>query len=245
MRRDIKSKTGQLLSTSDLTVAAPIRPGLVPALDAVSYKTRVERLLPLLQLGRLGQHEFEFTRVLADAVERVGLIHAVRVAVIEPQNLVMLSVTFDGAWEPYMRVVWQKVARLLDLIFCNTVGYVYGWESSFDEWMVWLRRHQVSTPFLYAQPHGTVGDGELRRGQEWVQRQGADRELAARKMGVLNADLVEATLSNGDSSDPRFPGSRGYGTPVGGNALIARQSVRALAALHRLTDMYLPGTNDG
>ena len=82
-----------------------------------------ETVLRLLQLGRQGLHEFELTRVLSDAVERVGMIHAVRVGIIEPHNLVMLSVTFDGDWEPYMRVVWQKVSRLLDLIFCHTEDY--------------------------------------------------------------------------------------------------------------------------
>ena len=106
MRRETKHRTGRLLDASDLTVAAPIKHGLVPSLDAVTYKTRAQRVLELLQLGRHGQHEFELTRVLADAAERVGLIHAVRVGIIEPQNLVMLSVTFDGDWEPYMRVVW-------------------------------------------------------------------------------------------------------------------------------------------
>lgn len=245
MRREIKVKTGQILDTSDLTVAARIRQGLVPSLDAVSYKTRTERVLQLLQLGRAGQQEFELTRVLADSVDRIGLIHAVRVAIIEPQNLLMLSVTFDGAWEPYMRVIWQKVARLLDLIFSNTEEYVFGWESSYEEWMTWLRRHQVSSPFFYSQPHMSAGDGDLLRRQEWLQRQKADQETEARLLQGSSADVVEAALSDGSQSDPRFPGSEGYRNTFGGNYLIVRQSVRALAGLHRLTDVYLPGTHDG
>lgn len=245
MRREIKVKTGQMLDISDLTVAAPIRRGLVPSLDAVSYKTRAERVLQLLQAGRTGQHEFELTRVLADAVERVGLIHAVRIGIVEPQNLLMLSVTFDGAWEPYMRVVWQKVARLLDLIFSNTEGYVYGWESSYEDWMTWLRRHQVSSPFFYAQPQMSAGDIGLLRRQEWLQRRQAGREADARLLQTSDADRVEAALSDGSGNDPRFPGSEGYLNPFGGNHLIVRQSVRALAGLYRLADVYLPGTPDG
>ena len=207
MRREIKTKTGQMLDTCDLTVAAPIRQGLVPSLDAVSYKTRAERVLQLLQLGRSNQQEFEFTRVLSDAADRIGMIHSVRVGIIEPQNLLMLSVTFDGAWEPYMRVIWHKVARLLDLIFCNTEDYVYGWESSYEQWMTWLRRRQVSSPFFYSQAQVTAGDGDLLRRQEWRQRQAPGQESAARLMATANADVVEHELSSGGNADPRYPGS--------------------------------------
>ncbi len=245
MRREIKANTGQMLDTCDLTVAAPIRQGLAPSLDAVSYKTRAERVLQLLQLGRAGQQEFELTRVLADAVDRIGMIHSVRVGIIEPQNLLMLSVTFDGAWEPYMRVIWHKVARLLDLIFGNTEGYVYGWESSYEQWMVWLRRHQVPSPFFYSQAQVTAGDTDLLRRQEWLQRQGPGQEADARLLATTNADVVENELGSGANPDPRFPGSSGYRTPFGGNVLLVRQSVRALAGLYRLTDVYLPGTHDG
>lgn len=245
MRREIKSRTGRLLDASDLTVAAPIKAGLVPSLDAVSYKTRAERLLQLLQLGRQGLHEFELTRVLSDAVERVGLIHAVRVGIIEPQNLLMLSVTFDGDWEPYMRTVWQKVSRLLDLIFCNTENYTLGWESSYDDWMRWLRSRQVSTPFLYSQPGLTFADGQLLRSQEWLQRQKEGQECPARLLHGVHADQVEFQLGSGDQNDARFPDSKGYATPRGGDFLVVRQSVRTLAALHRLTDVFLPGTHDG
>lgn len=245
MRREIKTKTGRLLDASDLTVAAPIKQGLVPSLDAVTYKTRAERVLQLLQLGRQGQHEFELTRVLSDAVERTGLIHAVRVGIIEPQNLLMLSVTFDGDWEPYMRVIWQKVSRLIDLLFCHTENYTCGWESSYDDWMRWLRSRQVNTPFLYAQPGLAFGDGELLRRQEWLQRDRPGQDMAARRLRVLNADEVEAQLGSGDQNDPRFPGSKGYGAQRGGDFLLLRQSVRAMVALHRLTDFFLPGTHDG
>lgn len=245
MRRETKHRTGRLLDASDLTVAAPIKHGLVPSLDAVTYKTRAHRVLELLQLGRHGQHEFELTRVLADAAERVGLIHAVRVGIIEPQNLVMLSVTFDGDWEPYMRVVWQKVARLLDLIFCHTENYTYGWESSYEEWMRWLRNRQVTTPFLYAQPGLSFGDGELLRSQEWLMRQQPGSESEARLLSVPNTDLVERALGSGEGKDPRFVGSRGHATPTGGDFVIIRQSVRSLVALHRLSDLFLPDTHDG
>jgi len=134
MRRDLLIKSGNLAATSDFRVLAPIKKGLVPSLDAVTYKTRVKRVLRTLHAGRSGAFEYELARVLSDAVERVGVIHSVGIAVLEPEDKVLLTVTFDGAWESYVRVIWQKVARLLDLIFYNTEDYVIGYESSYAEW---------------------------------------------------------------------------------------------------------------
>ena len=31
-----------------------------------------------------------------------------------------------------MRIIWQKVSRLLDLVFCNTEDYVIGYENSYE-----------------------------------------------------------------------------------------------------------------
>ncbi len=158
MQRELTVKDCNLGPCSDLTVVAPIIKGFVPALDALTYKTRVKRVLRTLHSGRATSHEFDLARLLSDSVERVGRIQSVRIAVIEPQDLVLLCVTFDGAWESYVRVIWQKVARLLDLIFCNTENYVNGWHNSFDAWGAWLRGRQAETSFLYATPGFAVGD---------------------------------------------------------------------------------------
>ncbi len=107
MRRDQTFKTASIAGASDLTIVAPIKKGLVPALDAITYKTRVKRVLRLLHLGRTAAHEYEIGRVLSDAVERVGKIHSIRIAILEPEDKVLLVVTFDGAWESYIRVIWQ------------------------------------------------------------------------------------------------------------------------------------------
>ena len=139
MRRDLLIKSGGLAGTSDFRVLAPIKRGLVPSLDAVTYKTRVKRVLRTLHAGRTGGFEYELARILSDAVERVGCIHSVGIAVLEPEDKVLLTVTFDGAWESYVRIIWQKVARLLDLIFCNTEDYVLGYENSYEKWGTWLK----------------------------------------------------------------------------------------------------------
>jgi hypothetical protein len=97
MRRDLLIKSGNLAGTSDFRVLASIKKGLVPSLDAVTYKTRVKRVLRTLHAGRSGAFEYELARVLSDAVERVGVIHSVGIAVLEPEDKVLLTVTYDGA----------------------------------------------------------------------------------------------------------------------------------------------------
>jgi hypothetical protein len=96
------------LAASDLTVVGTHQARLVPALDTVTYKARVKRVLRALHLGRTVSHELDLARVLSDAVERVGRIHSARVAVIEPQDVVLLAVTFDGSWESYVRTTGRR-----------------------------------------------------------------------------------------------------------------------------------------
>ena len=59
MKRELIVKTCSLAGTSDLTIMAPIRQGLVPSLDSVTYKSRVKRVLRALHAGRSAAHEGE------------------------------------------------------------------------------------------------------------------------------------------------------------------------------------------
>ncbi len=246
VRREIRSKTGSLAGTSDLTVVAPILPGLVSALDTVTYKTRVKRVLRTLHLGRAASHEQDLVRLMSDAVERVGRIHSVRIAVIEPQDVVLLAVTFDGAWESYVRTIWQKVARLLDLIFCNTVDYTMGGTSSFEAWGVWLRSRQVETPFLYATPGLSCEDSVFHRMRHRAALRDGDAvagEAALRTPVPLAEEIAESMIRDG--IDPTRLGSAEALGPFDNNPPSFRQGLRALIGLHRLTDLYPPGTPDG
>ena len=69
MRRDITVRSAAFAGATDLTIVAPIRKGMVPALDAVTYKTRVIRVLRGLHLGRQTAHEYDLARVMSDAVD--------------------------------------------------------------------------------------------------------------------------------------------------------------------------------
>jgi deferrochelatase/peroxidase EfeB len=246
VRRDQTYKTASIAGASDLTILAPIKKGLVPALDAVTYKTRVKRVLRLLHLGRTTSHEYEMGRVLSDAVERVGKIHSIRIAVLEPEDKVLLVVTFDGAWESYIRVIWQKVSRLLDLIFCNTEGYKLGWESSYDEWCAWLRSAQAETLFLYSQPSLTNTDTHYLKGIERIYRREEKLQDANYSAASYSAPSAEETAhymwSRGfDVQNRPYGQVRPY--VIEGPAF--RQGLRTLLGLYRLSDVYMPTVGDG
>ncbi len=258
MRRETTIKGASFTGTSDLTIVAPIRKGFVPALDAVTYKTRVKRVLKTLHLGRQTAHEYEFARVLSDAVERVGRIHSIRIAIIEADDRqaddkVVLAVTFDGSWESYIRVIWQKVARSLDLIFCNTEGYVTGWEHSFEEWCVWLRAHQAEAPFLYSPPGLSYQDTQYLRTFERRHRVVVDprdaqepvkADLATTRIHLSSAEDTSAQLIEEGTN----PGNLGLDEPLteseAGRPAFG-QGMRSLAGLYRLAELHLPETPDG
>jgi Dyp-type peroxidase family len=238
MRRELIIKTRSLAGASDLTLLAPIKRGLVPALESLTYKTRVKRLLRTLTSLRAGSHEYALLRPLSDAVERVGRIHSVRVAVIEPEDKVLLAVTFDGAWEAYIRVLWQKVGGLLDVIFCNTEGYVSACDHSFAEYLDWAKRIQSESAFFYAAPH-TVDDVPYLRREELLHRmtddalkqlyQSVDRDLLATRLHTSGAEADAAA-------------QRTTPAQIGETVL---QAMTALGGFYRLADAFLPSEEDG
>jgi Dyp-type peroxidase family len=249
MRHDTPNKDCGLAGAIDLSVIAPVLPGFVPALDAVTYKTRVKRVLRTLHAGRGTAHEFDLARLLSDAVERVGRIHSVRIELIEQpppaQDLVLLAVTYDGPSQAYVRTIWQKVARLLDLIFCNTVGYVNGWENSFEDWAEWLRWRQNETQFLYAMPGITVDDQRYLRLHERLDRARAGAELQLTRITAPIAEEI-AWQWFSSATDPMHGDlGRPLDSLVEARPEVFRQGLRALAGLFRLADVYPPGTADG
>ncbi|MCP3369752.1 Dyp-type peroxidase [Bradyrhizobium cajani] len=265
MRRDLTIKTGSMAGTSDFRVLAPIKKGFVPSLDATTYTTRVKYVLRTLNAGRAGAFEFELARILSDAVDRVGRIHSVGIAVIEAKDLaykigdpvldpvdyVLLTVTFDGAWEAYVRIIWQKVSRLLDLIFCNTEGYVLGFESSYETWGVWLKSRQTEAYFLYATPDLTVDDTRYLRMEERVYRraEGADAERLTTQIRIPSPeDIARRGIFQVDGLVGVDPTNAGFSKPLTLEAAGRppfRHGVRTLVGLYRLADFYPPDTTDG
>ena len=244
MQRELIVKSASLGGNSDLTLLAPITPGLVDSLETVSHKTRIKRVLALLHAARKSAHEHAAARLISDAVERVGVIHSVRVAVLEAEDKVLLAVTFDGPWEAYIRVLWQRVGSLLDLIFCSTDGYVVAATHSFDQWLGWARRVQVETDFFYGPGASSAHDLlYLRRVQLMRQAATPPTLLALQEQRAVMPDALIATERLVDqiervADDPpveiidTFQMARQR----------VRQGVQALAAFYRLVDLFPPGT---
>ena len=258
MRRDLTIKTGSMAGTSDFRVMAPIKKGFVPSLDATTYKTRVKYVLRALNSGRATAYEYELARVLSDSVDRVGRIHSVGIAVLEPEDdaedavdYVLLTATFDGSWEAYVRVIWQKAARLLDLIFCNTEGYVLGYENTYENWGIWLKSRQSEAYFLYATPDLTVDDTRFLRMEERVYRRasGADADRIVTRIRVPSPEeIARRSIFAVDGQIGVDPTNAGFSEPL---TLAAagrppfHHGILALAGLYHLADFYPPETHDG
>lgn len=249
MQRDIIVKGRSLGGTSDLTLLAPIKAGFADSLESVSYKTRVKRVLEALHGSRVASHEHALVRLLSDAVERVGVIHSVRVAVVEPEDKVLLAVTFDGSWESYIRTLWDKVGPLLDLIFCSTADYVTACDHSFDEWLGWARRVQIETGFFYGPPEATARDALYHRRIERTRQRGLACDIAEAHLLEIGSvtpsaeEAVERVLRAMPSTDPDDLPSTPTWERMGYERF--RNGFQALSVLYRLTEYFRPGTPDG
>jgi Dyp-type peroxidase family len=217
---DVQSKSKSLLGVSDLTLVATIKSGLIPALDSRTYETRVRLLLRTLNALRVSSLEAEPTPLIGDAVDRIRALHSFRLAIIgedQPRRL-LLSVAFDGGWEPYMRRIWRDLGPLLDVIFCNCEGYLDSYGHDYPAYAGWVRSAQVDTQFFYNAISLTVSDLNYLRRKVATDLNGVGEE---RPHGV-GLDREEAKPN-----------------------LILKQALPALTALYRLTDLYPPIETDG
>lgn len=239
MRKELVIKTKTLVGTSDLTIAAPLKPGLVPSIDSVTYKSRARMVMKALNTSRSSSQEYALLRPFSDSVERVGGIHSVRVAVIDDK--VMLAATFDGSFESYLRVLWQKVGTLLDLIFCNTVGHVGSHDHTYEEWRDWVYSVQCETDLFYSIPGLSFDDAKYLIGAQKKSLDPTHDAVAAARQKVVSPEQLAWDAAN---SQPAFPLGAPDATPLGKLETV-KQGMQALSVLYRLTDMYLPGTEDG
>ena len=82
----------------------------------------------------------------------------------------MLSVNFDGGWEPYMRVIWDQLGSTLDLMLCHVEGHQLSNRCSFEAYSAWVRAHEVSADFLFMESGRSVADTEYLKAYEASQR---------------------------------------------------------------------------
>jgi hypothetical protein len=182
MDRDFPSRS--LASTSDLVVLAPWKKGILHADDLISYQTRLALTFrTLFEIRRLAREAGPIP-LLSDPIERLEQIHNFRIRA-NPDGM-LLSVTYDHQWEPYMRALWRDAGAFLDLLLINCEGYVLSRESEDARaWSSWIRRYERPSDYFYSATSLTVADLSALTQIERLQREdgnpvAADRELAGR-----------------------------------------------------------------
>ena len=178
----------QLQGITDLTLFADIKPGLIEGIfESRSYAWRLQRVLMSLDASRRASREADvLPSPFIDGVARLRGIHFFRFAVLPGGQKLFLNVTFDGGWEPYMRTIWGPLGTLLDLIFCHCDGYPLAAASSYEDYIRWVRDHEVPSQFFYADSGGTVAD------RVYLNRLEAQQRAAGERVG---ADLRAAQLA--------------------------------------------------
>ena len=166
---DFVSST-ELGGITNLALAATVKDGFVDGMDTCSYVKRLDAVLNTL--GALARASREATATLGspddDFVGVRRIVHAFRFALMPPEDVppaiapgryrFILNVTFDGGWEPYMRVIWRDLGTMLDLMFCNCVGYPLAHSCRFEEYVAWVRAHELAGGFFYVDGGGSVAD---------------------------------------------------------------------------------------
>ena len=199
-----RTPSRSLFAVTELTVLAPLKRGPIAAMDTRSHETRVVAVMRTLDAFRVSSVESQPTPLLQDVIDHIRGIHSFRLAVVgEPlRRQLLLSVSFDGGWEPYLRRIWRDLGPFLDLLFCNCEGYPLSRNSGFDDYARWVRGAQVTSEFFFHWGPATVND-----------------------------------LVTEFARPPGGP-TRDADAPMGERL---RQSLQALKALYRLSDLHPPG----
>jgi Dyp-type peroxidase family len=218
---------------SDLTLTAPIKQGFVPALENVTYETRLRLVMKGLFRMRATAREYAKIKPFVETAERIQSLLDFRLTVLdgpEPRRL-LLTATFDRPFEPYMRLIWNPLGALLDVIFCNCEGYVLAEESRFEDYLAWVRSAQIDTDFFYAASQHTVTDVRYLSQIERLYRDGREPD----------PELAAAALIAQDPADEAAE----VRAQEGNQDLVKDMGVEALVALYRLTDYYPPFNAEG
>jgi Dyp-type peroxidase family len=155
-----RTPSRSLHAVTELTVLAPLKRGPVAAMDTRSHETRLVSVMRTLDAFRVASVEIEPTPLIRDVIEQIRGIHSFRLAVVGDalRRQLLLTVSFDGGWEPYLRRIWRDLGPFLDLLFCNCEGYPLSRRSDFRTYARWVRQAQVPTEFFFHWGAATVND---------------------------------------------------------------------------------------
>ena len=218
-------KSRSVLGATELTLLAPLQRGLIGALDSRSYATRATLVLQTLHALGIARREIDPTPAIGEAADAIRGIRSFRMSLLGVEQLqktpqVLLSVSFDGGWEPYMRRIWWPLGPLLDLVFCNCDGYLLSAEHGFPAYAAWVRQAQVETGFYYEDSPLTVADLQ----QLALEKAAPLAPAPARDRGTLHEQARAAMLAFYRLSD-MFPDR-----PGNAEAEIPRRAARLLLA---------------
>ena len=198
MRAEVRSI--ELGGVVNLAVLAPIKRGFVPGFETITYLERLKRLLDALQAARQNLRESELRRpVFPDSVGRLGIIRNFRYAIVLPEpppagaqqpgvSRLSLNVSFDGGWEPYMRVIYRDIGTLLDALFCHCVGYPGSVNANYDKYCRWVRDHELDGGLFYTDASPSLGDHRYLAEVERLQRETPDRDAADKAIAEFALD---------------------------------------------------------
>ncbi len=228
---DTSSKNIQ--GIADLVITAPIKQGFIDAFENVTFETRLRLATDAFHQMRVIAREYEPIKPFTDVAERIQSLLAFRIGILdtEPQRTLYLAATFDRAWEPYMRLIWDPLGPFLDVLLCNCEDYVAACDSTFSEYAAWVRAHQADSTIFYATTPLAVGDQVYLIKLEQMQRSGG---------GSPGADLALATMT---ADDPEILAAAVRGAVLQDPAQAVQfltMATEAVVVLYRLADYYPP-----
>lgn len=210
MRANVRSI--QLGSSTHLAVLAPIKPGLTDAQEPISYVERLQRLLDALHAARRNLRESELVSpAFPDTIGRFGVIQNFRYAVWPPLRrltdlrepgpfYLSLNVSFDGGWEPYMRVIYRDIGPFLDALFCHCDGYPGSASASFDDYCRWVRANELPAGIYYDDSAATPGDAHYGALVERVQRHTTPADAADSAVAAAHLNPLAQQLKDGHNA---------------------------------------------
>jgi hypothetical protein len=213
-----KNASLQLAGITNLSLMAPIQTGFVDGFDTLTHVARLQQVLGTLNAIRQAGREAAMPlSPFPDPVGRFDIVHFFRFAIVPPdaealaagpvRHRLLLSVTFDGGWEPYMRVIWRDLGTLLDLMLCHCEDYPLSHGNPCETYLQWVRKNEIKGGFFYAEAGTSVLDQRLMKGlvtpkgpgtpqklsgMQWQQRA---RQLPAPQLHLIGATALRAIRS--------------------------------------------------
>lgn len=232
--------------STNLAVMAPIRPGFVDGFETVTYLERLHKLLSGLLLSRQAQREAtQIPIVFPDSIGRFRIIRDFRYAIFpayppDPANpaavdstaphWLTLNVTFDGGWEPYMRVIYRDIGSLLDALFVNCVGYPGSRVATYDEYCRWVRLNELPNGMFYTASSTTSDDARYLGEVDRIHRE--EKRAAQRERRIAALALPSDVQRDARARDEALGGKNMLATTL--------QALRQLKGLYRLSPYYPP-----